>query len=615
MDDQKMSKNGNKFLSSLSAFFREIADEWLTVRDTKHIAANLKSNMLFLLSGIVFAYDHKGSNHTEMISALIMGLLVIIFASQASSLRKRVKSSNFFIKLISLLAAMGVCFSTLWLDSVFKCIDDDIYGGRIIQLFTEDFIYFYYLITPILLLSIYFVYVCMVLFWKKLISIFSENKILSDITKPEIILYTVFIIAFSLLIVFAFNTSEGLYNYSLREDIIYTVDSSWVLYYKSYQSMFVNKIKHPLFHLFASPFISPVYFISTLLQIPNIARDCAVTIIQLPIFIISNILLSKAMDLTPKIRSCFMLVSFCTYSHILFSFVTEQYIISYFWISLFIFLLCRNKRAGTFMTCAVGGTLLTGLVLVPYDVYINSGKKLHTVIMETIKQGIFFLTIMITFGRSDLIRSLRSQINMMMRFTGRDVEFSNKIFQYFAFIKNYFVSPEASPQKNYFGLISWQLVPAEHLNIAGLIILILCAVSFYINRRKRISIISAFWICFSFFITVMIGWGTPENGLILYSIYFGWAFLVLLFQLAEFICEKIKCRPLLPVLSVGTSAYLLAVNITGIMNMINFLSRNYPPKCNKMATTCRKEQSKQWIKRKHQKIKYLCFSARSPMSG
>ena len=567
MDKTETSKN------KISLFFREIADEWLTVRDNKQIITNLKSNMFFILSGIAFAINNRSYHIFEMIALIIMPAFMILFASQASALRERIKNSPFVIKLISLLAAMGVCYGTS--DNVFKCIHDDIFGGRIIQLFTEDFIYICYLIIPTI--SVYFVYVCMVLFREKLSSVFSENKILSDITKPEIILYTVFIIAFSLLIVFAFNTSVGLYNYNLKEDIIYTADSSWVLNYKSYQSMFVNQIRHPLFHLFASPFISPVYFISALLQIPIVARNCAVTIIQLPIFIISNILLSKAMDLTPKIRSCFMLVSFCTYSHILFSFVTEQYIISYFWISLFIFLLCRNKRAGTFMTCAVGGTLLTGLVLVPYDVYINSDKKLHTVITETIKQGIFFLTVMIAFGRTNVIISLRSQINMMMRFTGRDVEFSNKIFQYFAFIKNYFVSPEASPQKNYFGLISWQLVPAEHLNIAGLIILILCAVSFYINRKKRISIISALWICFSFFVTVMIGWGTPENGLILYSIYFGWAFLVLLFQLAEFICEKIKCRPLLPVLSVGTSAYLLAVNISGITDMINFITENYPP--------------------------------------
>ena len=556
-------------------FFREIADEWLTVRDTKQIAANLKSNMLFLLSGIVFAYDHKGSNHTEMISALIMGLLVIIFASQASSLRKRVKSSNFFIKLISLLAAMGVCFSTLWLDSVFKCIDDDIYGGRIIQLFTEDFIYFYYLITPIL--SIYFVYVCMVLFWKKLMSIFSENKILSDITKPEIILYAIFMAALCLLTAYAFNSSIAFYDYRIPEDTVYTSDSTWILNSKTYQSVFTNKIRHPLFHLFASPFISPVYFMATLLQIPAIIRNFAITVIQLPIFIISNILLSKAMDLTQKVRPYFILVSFCTYSHILFSVMAERYIISCFWLSLFIYLLCKNKKTGAFMTCAAGGTILTSIVFIPYDVYINSDKKLSTVFRETVKQGIVFLTVMLAFCKADIIIDLSSQISNSAKFTGRDIEFSNKIFQYFVFIKNYFVPPETISEINSFDCISWQLAPAEHLNIAGLIILILCAVSFYINRQKRISIISAFWICFSFFITVMIGWGTPENGLILYSIYFGWAFFVLLFQLAEFICEKIKCRPLLPVLSVGASAYLLAVNIPGIMDMINFLAENYPP--------------------------------------
>ncbi len=568
MDKTETSKN------KISLFFREIADDRLTVRDTKQIAANLKSNMLFLISGIAFAIDHRGEDSTGLISALISITFITLFASQASKLREHIKNEPIIIKIFSLLAALSVCFCTVWLENVFTCIRNDILGGRILRLFSEDFIYICFLILPTI--SVYFVYICMVLFWKKLTSLFSENRIFSDITSPEIILYTICILASCALVIFAFSRSTAFYNIrTTSADTVYTSDTPWVLYFKTYQNPEGNGIKHPLLALFASPFISPVYFISSILRIPDAAMYTAVTAIQTPIFACSNFLLAKAIDLTPQKRVCFMLLSFCVYSYMLFSVMAEQYIISYFWLSLFIYFLCRNKRAGAFMTCAAGGTILTSLALVPYDIYLNYNKKFLPLLRELVKQGITFIAIILAFGKIDVL-IMFSEIS---DFSGQNLSFSDKIFQYIVFIKNYFVSPESAAIPNIHTpeCLSWQLAPAEHLNIAGLIILIFCAVSFLINRKKTISKISAFWICFSFFITVIIGWGTAENGLILYSIYFGWAFFVLLFQLAERICEKFKCKFILPVLSVGTSVYLLAVNIPGIMDMINFLAENYPP--------------------------------------
>ena len=39
---------------------------------------------------------------------------------------------------------------------------------------------------------------------------------------------------------------------------------------------------------------------------------------------------------------------------------------------------------------------------------------------------------------------------------------------------------------------------------------------------------------------VILGWGTKENGLILYSLYFGWAYFVLIFQLLNNIFKNNK---------------------------------------------------------------------------
>ena len=73
-----------------------------------------------------------------------------------------------------------------------------------------------------------------------------------------------------------------------------------------------------------------------------------------------------------------------------------------------------------------------------------------------------------------------------------------------------------------------------------------------------------------------LGWGTKENGLILYALYFGWAFLVLLFQLIEKVESKLNIKFLVPVVTMIAVAALLTINIPAIIEMVNFAITYYP---------------------------------------
>ena len=110
----------------------------------------------------------------------------------------------------------------------------------------------------------------------------------------------------------------------------------------------------------------------------------------------------------------------------------------------------------------------------------------------------------------------------------------------------------------------------------GVIILLLVIVSAIVNREKRSSLLAAGWVAFSAVLLLGMGWGTSENGLILYALYFGWAFLVLLFQLVEKIAEKLNMQFLVPVFSIGCAATLAVINIPAIMEMVRFAITNYP---------------------------------------
>jgi len=62
----------------------------------------------------------------------------------------------------------------------------------------------------------------------------------------------------------------------------------------------------------------------------------------------------------------------------------------------------------------------------------------------------------------------------------------------------------------------------------------------------------------------------------LYALYFGWAFLVLLFQLIEWVEDKLHITMLVPVVSVISVVVLAMINIPAIMEVINFAICNYP---------------------------------------
>ena len=96
------------------------------------------------------------------------------------------------------------------------------------------------------------------------------------------------------------------------------------------------------------------------------------------------------------------------------------------------------------------------------------------------------------------------------------------------------------------------------------------------NRKKRSSAIAAGWVAFSLVVLVGIGWGCAENGLILYSLYFGWAFIVLAFQLLEYVADHLGCELLIPALCLLSSVVMLAVNVRAIRQMLRFAMEYYP---------------------------------------
>ena len=75
----------------------------------------------------------------------------------------------------------------------------------------------------------------------------------------------------------------------------------------------------------------------------------------------------------------------------------------------------------------------------------------------------------------------------------------------------------------------------------------------------------------------IVGFGASENGMILYSLYFGWAFWLSLFKLLQNILYRMKCKEvMLRIIMTLITVFLFVINIRGMGEMVSFASLFYP---------------------------------------
>ena len=548
----------------------------LAVVKKTEIVVNLKRNWYFPISAMAFFCLYFIPSLGYLIGLLIAFTASLIVSSQISSISVYIKNAHVGIKIVSLLTALGICwggqtfFDTIWSASsqvqalearLPISIDIPAVIGALGAVAAVYFVYFYVLT-----------------FWKEMAKIISDNGIFDDVYTPERIVYGILIVASVALVVFSFAQSEAFYGTEYPYDIIYTSDSPTLVKSNAYLALNhpENDLRQPLFAVFAAPFVAIPYLFGKLLGTSASLQAMLIDIIQVIMLFAANFMLAKMMKLYPIKRVCFMLLTSCTYTHLLFILMMEQYIVAYFWLIFCIYLIIENQHPDRIALWGAGGTLLTSMVLLPFMSDKNPIRNFKEWFSDMVRYGLEFVAVMLVFCRFDVIFNLVSRLSFLSSFTGKKLTFADKLYQYISFIANCFVAPDAGVNTTAVNHISWQLNPVTGLNFVGAAILLLVIVSAILNREKRSSMLSAGWVAFSGVILLGVGWGTKENGLILYSLYFGWAFLVLLFQLVEKIEDKLNVQFLVPVFCIGCAVVLAVVNIPAIMELVNFAITYFP---------------------------------------
>lgn len=554
----------------------QLIKERLPVQKKSDIVANLKHNWYFPISALAFFFLYLTPTIGYFAGLLIAFTASLIVSSQIPSIWVCIKKAHIANKIGSLLTALGICWVGQMVFHENWSIASKVQALEAMLPIPID-------IAAIIgtlgaAAAVYFVYFYVLTFWKEMTKIISDNGLFHDVTIPERIVYSILIVASVALVVFSFAQTEAFYGTEYSYDIIYTSDSPSLVKGNVYLALThsENDLRQPLFAVFAAPFVGIPTLFGKLLGASASVQAMLVNVVQVIMLFAANFMLVKMMRLDPLKRVCFMLLASCTYTHLLFTLMMEQYIVAHFWLIFCIYLISESQRPDRIALWGAGGTLLTSMVLLPFMSDKNPVRNFRAWFTDMVKFGLEFVAVMLVFCRFDIIYNLTTMISSLSGFTGHNLTLMDKIYQYTSFIASCFVAPDAGVNTTAVDHISWQMNPVSSINFMGIVIVLLVIGSVILNRDKKSSLLAAGWAAFSVVMLLGLGWGTQENGLILYALYFGWTFLVLLFQLVEKIEDKLNVKFLVPICSIGCAVLLAVVNIPSIMEMVNFAITYFP---------------------------------------
>ncbi len=544
---------------------------------------NVKSNWYVPISALAFFCLESQAYLAYYIGVVIAFLCIVFVSSQKMNIVSFCKSEPLALKIFAAFSAMGMCLAGK------RAFYNSFVGSRRVGLlpYGTQILYFLYLLSilgAVVGLIFAFLFITAILsFVRRKIT---EAGLFKRISRLEWAIYAVIFILLVTLSTSAFMQSQAFYGTDYSYDVIYTSDSPALVKNAAdlWLSYAENDLRQPLFAVFAAPFTGGMYFIAAALsKVLSISNGLAVSlenIAQVALMLCATILLVDMTVDKKSLRICFFLTLCSSYTVLLSSLMMEQYIVAYFWLILAIYCAKHSEKHNAVAYCGATGTLLTSGIIFP--IYARKRENQHWTeyLSELFESGfkavIEFAALLIAFSRFDVIYNLSSKVNSLSRFTGTSVSISDKLLQYLSFIANCFVSPDAGVDTVTESYISWQLALPTTVNVLGVIIIVLSVVSVIINRKDISVRVAGCWALFSFVILFVLGWGTAENGLILYSLYFCWAFFTLLFKLLETFSEKVHLKYLPHLVSLACCGTLLWFNVQGIRDMISFAIAYYP---------------------------------------
>lgn len=375
------------------------------------------------------------------------------------------------------------------------------------------------------------------------------------------------------LIVCVYSLTNAFTDTGIPYDVVYTSDSGMLLRDNTFFNInaFQNDIRQPLFGVFAMPFDIAARLLSKVLFfVPN-AYVILLSILQAALLLFCFTVLARLLRLEGLKKALFLALVTVSFPAMLFLLTVEQYIFSLIWVLLLVEAYCEDAPKRDFLWVAATGSLLTSgalVFLLPYK------KSFRSILIELLKAGGLLLAFLAVFGQLPLLYSAAASVRDLMSFSGAGLGLGEKLLQFINFAAACVVRPLAGVDAVSHTHISYQLSPVVSVNPVGVFVLVLAVAGFALNHKSKLARVSFGWVMFSFVLLGLVGWGTAENGLVLYTLYFSWAYLVLAFLALDALLKKWKTAQ--SVVLGGIAAATLVFNAVNILQIILFGIRYYP---------------------------------------
>lgn len=397
--------------------------------------------------------------------------------------------------------------------------------------------------------------------------------------RKERAVLAVFVLALAVYSAMAFSHSQAFYGTEHHYDVLYTADSPYLVIGNTWLNLTFqeNDLRQPLFAVFSAPFMGWAYVLTQFFPGRAWLRAWLMDLPQLVLLVGGYYMLARLLCPDNGRGRLAVTASLCVmYASLLFAVMMEQYILSVFWLLLCVYMAAERLPGRGAALMGAAGSLLTSAALLPAlwerDVP-GSGRRALRQSLAAVLLGGFLVLL---FRRLDVLVNLADGMEHISSFTGGSLTLAQRAMQYVSFVLGCFVPPAAGVDLVTAGHPSWQLLPVESLSVPGLILLGLCALGAAAGRRERPVRISAWWCVFSLLLLLGLGWGTAENGLILYGLYFGWAFYVLLRRFMAWALERLGAKGGQTAADSLLAAALLALNIPGLGELLRFAAAYYP---------------------------------------
>lgn len=530
---------------------------------------NLKTNWYFpilALIAYIWAGRQCGMGIVYTSGCVLVLLFAIMIARRIPSIFQDMKATHLGMKIWCLLSATGVSLATFYKALLYLQTHD---GPRIMDNL------------PVNLMMIGtmmpFFFISIVYFWKAILPKLNKLQLRETTTKREKWIYGTLVVMVIAATIVAFCQTDAFYVSDKLYDIVYTSDSTMLVGGDAYTSLVhgENDIRQPLFEFFAAPFMGVPYLLGAIGG-TSLSKAIAYNIPQILLLFIANFMLAKLMKLNELKRICWMLFTTVTYTSLVSVLMMEQYVFAYFYLVLCVYFMVTEK-ADAFLFCSATGSLLVSAAMLPVMVGEHPIKNFKKWFSKCFKYGLHLLVMIFMGCKLRVFTEMLLRPNYYDRFFHGEDTAHGALMQFTSFIRNCFIAPNAgpAPAPNY-NWPSWQLDMPTTISIAGVVIFVLAIIGFIVNRKDKFAQVAMYWVGIATLVLFVLGWGVAENGQILYSLYFGWAFMALLFMLANKLEEKLNIKFLVPAVSLIATAILAYINIPAIIEMTKYLASVYP---------------------------------------